>query len=126
MNYISEYGQFIKLGNHTPKKLQGGLIPENKIPYKKIAPFTKELIDRDADTVSSLLPVGSLVIPRSLVNLVQTHFKINKSHSSNAVDLMPVIVQPKEMIVPSSQSKDVLSFLKKKGFTLPLKGDGVF
>jgi hypothetical protein len=76
--------------------------------------------------VSSLLPVGSLVIPRSLVDLVQTRFKINKSHSNPAVELMPVIVQPRELIVPESQSKKVISFLKKRGFTLPLKDSGIF
>ena len=133
MNYTDDYGSYIKVGNVKPRKLQGGLIPENSKSYhpQKI-PFVRELIDRDADTVSSLLPAGSVVIPRTLVKLVNDNFTINKSHFfrnqtlADSTRLVPVIVQPNELIVPKSQSKQVLNFLRTKGYDLPLKKDSIF
>jgi len=122
MNYTDDYGSYIKVGNVKPRKLQGGLIPENnKSSHPQKTPFLRELIDRDADTVSSLLPAGSVVIPRTLVPLVSDHFNIRRTHSQPLGRLVPVIVQPNELIVPKSQSKQVISFLHKKGFDLPLK-----
>jgi hypothetical protein len=123
MDYTDENGRFIKLGNPRYRRLNGGLIPENEKSYHpdKI-PFRRELIDRDADTVKSLIEVGSVVIPRSVVPLLPDEVKSNPGKGSATGHRMPVIVQPKEFIVGPSQSRRVLSFLRRNhGITLPLK-----
>ena len=127
MSFINEYGSKIKLGNQKLKNYsKGGYIPEGNT-YLVTAPFVKELVDRDEDTVNTVLQAGNVVIPRSLVPLMNKYSgQITGKGTNDPKLLQRVIIQPKEMVVAKEHSTKVLNFLKRNGVKLPLVNKVVF
>lgn len=127
MSFINEYGSKITIGNIKPKNYSsGGYIPEGITSYTS-APFTKELIDRDEDTVQSLLQTGNVVIPRSIVPIMRMYRgSITGKGTTDTSQLQRVIIQPKEIVVAKEHSDKVLNYLKSKGVKLPLVNKVVF
>ena len=121
MFYCNEYGQSVRVMNHKPKNLsKGGMIRNYKDTYT--IGNQRFLQDADNDTILSNLPVGCLVIPRSVVPLMNKYDgkitgPIIKKH------LEPTLVEYDEIVVHPQYSNRVIKFLKSHGITLPLTDD---
>jgi len=80
----------------------------------------------EEDCISSRLEVGSLVIPKKVVDSgVLNEYKGKLTHPKGTTDpkkLSPTIVMPGEIVVARPYARNVEVFLKKKGITLPLDG----
>jgi hypothetical protein len=127
MSFVNEYGSTIKVGNTRPKNYShGGYIPEGRTGYTS-SPFRNELIDRDEDTVQSLLQTGNVVIPRSIVPLMRMYRgPIVGKGTNDRSQLQKVIIQPKEIVVAKENSDKVLNYLRSKGVKLPLVNKVIF
>ena len=118
-SFTSDNGGTIFLTNKKPRNLsQGGMIKPTKTFYK--LGNQKIQNDQDEDTIRSNLSSGSIVIPRSIVPLMKEYSGKITGPKTNQ-KLIPVIVQSDEMVVHPKYANQVMSFLKSKGVSLPLK-----
>ena len=119
MSFTSDKGGTILLTNKRPRNLsQGGMIKPTKYSYQ--LGNQRILNDQDEDTIRSNLPSGSIVIPRSIVPLMKEYTGKITGPKTNK-KLMPVIVQSDEMVIHPKYANQVMSFLKSRGVSLPLK-----
>jgi hypothetical protein len=119
MSFTSANGSTILLTNKKPRNLsQGGMIKVAKYSYQ--LGNQKILHDQDEDTIKSLIPSGSILIQRSIVPLMKEYSGKITGPKTNQ-KLIPVIVQSDEMVVHPKYANQVMSFLKSKGVSLPLK-----
>ena len=113
MWYRSEKGQVIQILNRRPRNLsQGGLIRDHP-----------KILHKDADTISSLLEYGSLVIPVPVMESgIMQKYKgpLTGPKITDKSKLAPVIVMPNEYVVNKKHAPAVEKYLKKNGITLPL------
>jgi len=82
-----------------------------------------KILHKDADTISSLLEYGSLVIPVPVMESgIMQKYKgpLTGPKITDKSKLAPVIVMPNEYVVNKKHAPAVEKYLKKNGITLPL------
>lgn len=114
----TEYGYDVKLMNTKPKNLSVGGMIKGKDSYQ--AGMERVRYDMDHDTVFAKLPNGSLVIPRVHVPIIKKEFSCVTGKKINE-GLIPVLLQPGELIIHPDKAQKVLQFMKKKKMQFPLK-----
>ena len=111
MFYYTSSGKAVSIFNRKPRNLSaGGLIKDN--------PKIKE---KNEDTISSNLEVGSLVIPVPVVKSgIMKLYKgpITGPRTNN--NLSPTIVMPNEIVVNKKYAPGVTKFLASHDIYLPL------
>ncbi len=123
--YVSPYGKTINLMSTRPVNYShGGMIKWEKGQYN---PLKNDLTH---DNKRVLLEVGSLVIPRPIVPLVQTYLEqtgpLTIPTIKDTSKLVEVIVMPEEIIIPKKYAQQVQSFLNRHGITLPIPHENLF
>jgi hypothetical protein len=79
----------------------------------------------EEDCISSRLEVGSLVVPKKVVDsgvLKEYNGKLHGKGTDDPKKLSPTIVMPGEWVVAKEHAPKVESFLRRKGIRLPLGG----
>jgi len=120
MYYFNKVGRPVQIANRHPINLsRGGMIKEH--------PDTLPT-DCEEDTINSLLEVGSMVIPRPVMergymNNYPFIHKLTQKIIKDPSRLTPVCVMSRELVVPKSFAPSVKKFLSKKGVTLPISED---
>jgi len=82
-----------------------------------------KIIHKDADTISSLLEYGSLVVPVPVMESgIMDRYRgpLTGPKMTDKRKLAPVIVMPNEYVVNKKYAPAVEKYLKKNGITLPL------
>ena len=82
-----------------------------------------KILHKDADTISSLLEYGSLVIPVPVMEsgiMERYRGPLTGPKMMDKSKLAPVIVMPNEYVVNKKHAPAVEKYLKKNGITLPL------
>jgi hypothetical protein len=84
--------------------------------------------DVEEDTIQSLLEVGSLVIPRPVMergymNGYPFLHRLRGKEIKDPSRLVPVVVMSRELIVPKANAGSVKKWLEKRGVTLPIPED---
>ena len=123
MNYWTDpYGKTIRMMNSRPINYsQGGTVKWKKGQYN---PLENDLTH---DNMPVLLEIGSLVIPRSVVNLVRNKYgELRQPQVTNPAKLTVIIIMPEEYIVPAKHARVVKEFMRQHGITLPLPPDELF
>jgi hypothetical protein len=123
--YISPYGKTVHLMSTEPVNYShGGMIKWEKGQYH---PLRNDLTH---DNKRVLLEVGSLVIPRPIVPLVNSYIEqtgpLTIPTIKDTSQLVEVIVMPEEIIVPKKYARQVQSFLNRHGITLPIPHESLF
>lgn len=121
--YYNRQSRPIYLVNNKPINYsRGGLVSYDKSHSKNINPD-----DKNEDTLYTLLEEGSVVIPVPIVKKghIDDYIKIGGKISDNNIikdksKLVKTILMPGEIVVQKKYANDVLSFLKKRGITLPI------
>lgn len=117
MFYYTPDKRKVKIFNRIPINLsRGGLIPH----FKEIRPQ-----DYNDDTMYSILEVGSLIIPRPVVDagFMDKFLQENDIYQEEVKDprkLTNAVVMPREIVIPAKLADKAKAYLKKKGITLPL------
>lgn len=113
MFYFTDKGKPIQIFNKRPRNYSaGGPILGNA-----------KIKDKDEDTISSKLEIGSLVIPVPVMKSgIMSLYKgpISGPKTTDPRRLTPTIVMPGEIVVHKKYAPAVTRFLKKHGITLPL------
>jgi hypothetical protein len=117
MFYYTPDKRKVHIFNKTPINLsRGGLIPH----FEEIRPQ-----DYNDDTIYSILEVGSLIIPRPVVDggfmdeFLQEH-NIYQDEVKDPKDLTVAVVMPREIVIPKKLADKAKVYLKQRGITLPL------
>jgi len=123
--YVSPYGKMINLMSTRPVNYShGGMIKWEKGQYN---PLKNDLTH---DNKRVLLEVGSLVIPRPIVPLVQSYLEqtgpLTIPTIKDKSKLVEVIVMPEEIVIPKKYARQVLTFLNHHGITLPIPKESLF
>jgi hypothetical protein len=121
--YYNKHSRPIYLVNNKPINYsKGGLIAYDKSHSKNINPD-----DHNEDTIYTLLEEGSVVIPVPVVrrghitDYVKMGGKISDgSKIKDKSKLVKTILMPGEIVVKRRFANDVLSFLRKRGISLPI------
>jgi hypothetical protein len=82
-----------------------------------------KILHKDADTISSLLEYGSLVVPVPVMESgIMQKYKgpLTGPKITDKSKLAPVIVMPNEYVVNKKHAPAVERYLKKHGVVLPL------
>lgn len=114
MYYINRNNKPVQIANVLPRNLSRG----GRIPYIKGI--------RDEDTINGLLEIGSVVVPRPVIErgyMDDYPHKMTQRKITDKKKLIGCIVMPDEYIVPKRDANKVTAFLKKKGITLPIPYD---
>ncbi len=113
MFYYNNQGKPIQLFNNRPRNMSaGGFIayePKNRY--------------HDDDSINSHLEVGSLVIPKKVMDSgIMNGYKgrLTGPKTMDAHRLSPTIVMEGELVVHKKYAAAVTRYLKKHGITLPL------
>jgi len=123
MNYwVNPYGKTIKMMNHKPINYsQGGTVKWKKNQYN---PLENDLHN---DNMPVLLEIGSLVIPRSVVDLVRNKYgELKQPKVLDPTKLTVIIIMPEEYIVPAKHARSVKEYMLQHGITLPLPSTNLF
>ena len=118
--FYNKHGRPVQIANRKPINLsRGGMIDEH--PNTRIE-------DVEEDTIQSLLEVGSLVIPRPVMergymNGYPFLHRLRGKEIKDPSRLVPVVVMSRELIVPKANAGSVKKWLEKRGVTLPIPED---
>lgn len=113
MFYFGQNGNAVQIFNRRPRNMSAGG-PVHGSP---------KIMNKDEDTISSLLEYGSLVIPTSVMQSgIMDGFrgKLTGPKTTDKRMLAPVIIMPGEHVVNKMHAPAVEKYLKKNGITLPL------
>lgn len=121
--YYNRQSRPVYLVNNKPINYsRGGLVVYDKSHVKNINPD-----DQHEDTIYTVLEEGSVVIPVPIVKRghINDYLKYGgKISDGNKIKdkskLIKTIIMPGEVIVQKKYANDVVSFLKKRGITLPI------
>lgn len=118
MYYINRNSKPVQIANVLPRNLSRG----GRIPW--IKGIRDE--DRDEDTINGLLEIGSVVVPRPVIErgyMDDYPHKMTQRKITDKKKLIGCIVMPDEYIIPKRDANKLTAFLKKKGITLPIPDD---
>jgi hypothetical protein len=118
MWYINRKNKPVQIANVLPRNLSRG----GRIPW--IKGIRDE--DRNDDTINGLLEVGSIVVPRPVIErgyMDDYPHKMTQKKITDKKKLVGCIVMPDEWIIPKRDANKLTAFLKKKGITLPIPDD---
>jgi len=123
--WIEPFGRVIPFLHDKPENLTaGGVIKWKKDEYD---PFKNSLTH---DNKPVLLEIGSMVVPRPIMNLFHDYEKLyGKVKGPKITDqskLSPVIVMPEEAVIPAKYAEHFKAYLKSHGVTLPLPPTSYF
>lgn len=113
MFYYTSSGKPVQIFNNRRANFSGG----GMVPFHMNNQFANE------DSISSALEPGSLVIPTIVMRsgiMDGYRGKITDQKKTDMSKLSPTIIMPGEMVVAKRYAKDVETYLRKKGITLPL------
>jgi hypothetical protein len=113
MFYFTDKGKAVQIFNKRPRNYSaGGPILGNA-----------KIRDKNEDTISSRLEIGSLVIPVPVMKSgIMKLYKgpLTGPKTNDPRRLTPTIVMPGEIVVHKKHAPAVMRFLKSHGITLPL------
>jgi hypothetical protein len=123
--YIEPFGKSVPfLHDKSENYTQGGMIRWDKGQFH---PFKNDL-DRDNKPV--MLEIGSVVVPKPIIQLFYEYERIYGSVKQKQItdpsQLTQVIVMPQEAVVPAKHAEHFKQFLLDYGVTLPLPKEKYF
>ena len=113
MFYFGQNGNAVPIFNRRPRNMSAGG-PVHDSP---------KILNKNEDTISSLLEYNSLVIPVPVMQsgiMDKYRGPLTGPKITDKRRLAPVIVMPNEYVVNKKHAPAVEKYLKKNGITLPL------